>query len=216
MNVHIYPSKEGLIASINDFLEALPADTKSVQCVLYAYTDDYENYSDKTTKCVAETDLWYNLSEEEQMELLGESVTACLKQLVKVITAPSETEEEVLARDEGLTLVKGALKALARSFVIYLENIDTASMAGEQLIRLFDGILGHNDRQIFSVAFDIFRKKKALEPMMEELQWKLLSGKTAKAKGTAVGAPIGKPKIPAAKPDETDAKKAAAPKQGAA
>lgn len=199
MEAVVLADKTALLSSIGDFLAELPADTKSVQCVLYAYTDDYDNYGDKT-KCVAEADAWFNLSDEEQLDLLGGAVTTCLKRVSGYIAAASETEEDLLAKEELLTELKKTFKNLSRSFVIYMDNLDTASLANEQLERLFDGILAQSNRAIFSAAFDIFKKREALSTPMEELQWKLLSAKT-KPKAAAVKPPIGKPAVPAPEPE---------------
>lgn len=185
----IHEDKNALLSAVQEFLSSLPADTRSVQCALFAYDSSYEDYDEKNTKCVSEQDVWFILSENDRMKLLEESVTSTLKKVGLYLSAPADTEEELLQKDELMKDLKVFFKTLARSFSLYLENVDTAAIAIEQLDRLFDGILTYNDRSVFTTAFDLFRKKKNLESQMEELQWKLLSKPRSKA---AVKPPIGK------------------------
>lgn len=187
--IHIESGK--LVSTLEDFLSALPADTKSVQVVMYAYADDYETYNDKT-KCVAEGDSWYVLPEDARMELIGKAVTHCLQLAAEVVSAPSETEEEYNEAEEKLGNLREALKSLARSFSLYMENVDTAALAGAQLERLFEGIIAFNNRVIYGLALETFQKRKTLRQPLDELQWKLMSGnaKPAKAKVHSVGAPV--------------------------
>ncbi len=190
--VQIFVEPDKLVGSIEDFLKSLPADTKSVQVCLYAYVDNYDDYTDKT-KCVAEGDAWLNLSEEARMELIGGAVTNALQLAAEVIAAPSETEAEYAEAAAKLDTLRDKLKSISRSFVLHMENVDTAALAGTQLERLFEGLLAHNERTVFTLAMDTFKKRKPLIPVMEELQWKLLS-QTRKPKTHAIGKPeVGKP-----------------------
>lgn len=186
--IHIESVK--LINALESFLGTLPADTKSVQVVMYAYADDYESYNDKT-KCVAEGDSWYVLPEDARMELIGKAVTHCLQLAAEVVSAPSETEEEYNEAEEKLDALREALKSLARSFSLYMENVDTAALAGTQLERLFEGVIAFNNRVIYGLTLETFQKRKTLRQPLDELQWKLLAGnaKPAKAKVHSIGAP---------------------------
>lgn len=195
MEPTIHAESDKLVSSLQDFLNSLPADTKSVQVVMYAYVDDYETYTDKT-KCVAEGDSWYVLPEDARMELIGRAVTHCLQLAAAVVASPSETEEEYAEAEEKLETLRAALKSISRSFALYMENVDTAALAGSQLERLFEGMLAFNNRVIFGIAMEIFQKRKSLRQPLEELQWKLMasSAKAPKAKVHSVGAPA----VPAA------------------
>ena len=134
----IHAEADKLVSSLQDFLSSLPADTKSVQVVMYAYADDYETYNDKT-KCVAEGDSWYVLPEDARMELIGKAVTHCLQLAAEVVSAPSETEEEYNEAEEKLGNLREALKSLARSFSLYMENVDTAAVYQNASTRFTDG-----------------------------------------------------------------------------
>lgn len=201
--VQIFVEPDKLVGSLEDFLKSLPADTKSVQVCLYAYVDNYNDYTDKT-KCVAEADSWLNLSEEARMELIGAAVTNALQLAAEVITAPSETEAEYAESAAKMDTLGDKLKSLSRSFVLHMENVDTAALASTQLERLFEGLLAHNERNVFTLAMDTFKKRKPLASVMEELQWKMLS-QTRKPKTQAIGKPeVGKPVgKPVAKPAST-------------
>lgn len=186
--VQIFVEPDKLVGSLEDFLKSLPADTKSVQVCVYAYADNYDEYTDKT-KCVAEGDTWLNLSEELRMELIGTAVTNALQLAATVLTAPSETEAEYAEAAAQLDNLRDKLKSLSRSFVLHMENVDTAALAATQLERLFEGLLAHNDRTVFTLAMDTFKKRKQLASVMEELQWKLLSQRKPKTH------PVGKPEV---------------------
>lgn len=196
--VQIFVEPDKLVGSIEDFLKSLPADTKSVQVCMYAYVDNYDDYTDKT-KCVAEGDTWLNLSEEARMELIGEAVTNCLQLAAEVLSAPSETEAEYAEAAAKLDTLRDKLKSLSRSFALHMENVDTAALASVQLERLFEGLLAHGERTVFSVATETFKKRKVMVPVIEDLQWKLMSRQTKPSKTHAIGKPevgskpVGKP-----------------------
>lgn len=195
----LFTEKEAMLDALKVFLSSLPSDTKSIQILASAFTDNYDNYNDKT-KCVKESDIWWNLSADDQMELLSESVTTTLKSVAEVMAMPGETEDEQLSMDEAISDLEVNFKQLARSFAMTLgegatDNLDTAAMAELQMERLFDGVLGFGNRQLFQKLITAFQRKKNLAEAVENLQWSLMS--KGGAKKTQVNKPIGKPAVPA-------------------
>lgn len=200
MAVQLFGDKQAMVESFKDFLSELTSDTQSVQVAIFAYTDSYDNYDDKRTKCVKEGDIWWNLSPEDQMELLSDAVSTTLKKVAEYESLAVETEDDVALKEEAKNEIHTSFKRLARSFALNLgaeaeNNIETAASAEEQMERLFEGVIAFDNRQLYQLLIATFQKKKALADVIDNLTWKIMSQKKAAPK-KAVGKPIGKPNIP--------------------
>ena len=173
--VVILDKKEEFLESVTNFLERLPADTRSVQCLLYAFDSGYDDYNEKTTKEVSAQDGWLILPDQMRIDLLSSAVTSFLNSAKEYLRKKNGiTEDDKVKAEELAISLKGETKTLARSFSLYADSIDTAKTAERQLEILFEGIVDLDDPKLFFSVSRAFSKKEGLKPLVDEMKWRLM------------------------------------------
>lgn len=190
MSEIILTAKDEFMAKFSEILNTVPPDTKSIQCVIYAFSDDFDSYNDGT-KCLTEEEIWLNISPEERVNMLEASCSELIENIEDLQAAASETfssedEKQIFEemQESALRDIRMKSKILARCFMEALNNIDFADKAQKQLSSLFEKLLKVSNREIFFMIFNIFQKK--MPEYMTELQWSLMANK----RNVTVGKPI--------------------------
>lgn len=223
-----FTDKKQAVEQLEAWLKNLPSDTKSIQICAFAYNDSYDDWTEKKTKCRKEANIWWNLSPEDQSELLQEAVTATLQQVSELKSLPCDTEEDLLyLREHYVEPLRKDFRSLARSFNMCLgedakDNIDTAALAEEQLERLYSGILAFDDKEYYDWLMETFAKFPGMKKAIEKMQWSLMTRSSkpkvvptqkAASKQPQVNKPIGKPNVPQKAAETKTEEKSQAPEK---
>lgn len=181
----VFSEKTPLLHNISAFLDCLPADTESVQIVIYAFNSSYEEYND-ATKTLAEHEVWYNLPVSDRLDLLSAAVDNLIDSASAVVaTGGSLDDSENDETAAELKKFKTNVRAVARSFSSCIECVDYSSYVEDLLLDLHRKLIGLGNPTLFRTSMEIFRKK--MPETMNSIEWKLFSGSNKSSKQTSVG-----------------------------
>lgn len=182
----VFSEKTPFLHSISGFLDCLPADTESVQIVIYAFNSSYEGYDD-ATKTLAEHEVWYNLPVSDRLDLLSAAVDNLIDSASEVVATGGSLDDDSENDETAAELkkFKTNVRAVARSFSSCIECVDYSSYVEDLLLDLHRKLIGLGNPTLFRTSMEIFRKK--MPETMNSIEWNLFSGSNKPNKQTSVG-----------------------------